>query len=307
MIKDKFGRIVDNIRISITQRCNLNCIYCHKEGENDKLSYKKTEMTPEEIYTIVKVAASLCINKVKITGGEPLIRNDIIDIVSKISQIPTVKEISLTTNGVLLKKYALQLKKAGLKRVNISIDSLIPERYKQITQGGKLKEVMEGLKAALNAKLTPIKINTVVLKNINEDEIFNNLINLSKNPNIILQLIEFVPLSSNYVKYHASLSNLEEKLLIISKKVENRALHRRRKFFLYNGGEVEIVKPVHNSEFCSNCRRIRVTSDGKIKPCLMRNDNLIDILTPIRRGKNIEELKAIFMEAIMLREPFYKK
>ncbi|MHA1238481.1 MAG: GTP 3',8-cyclase MoaA [Candidatus Odinarchaeia archaeon] len=304
MVKDNFGRIVDNIRVSVTQRCNLNCIYCHKEGENN-VKNSHTEMTPEEIAKIISIAVQFDINKVKITGGEPLLRNDIIEIVSQISQIPKIKEVSMTTNGTFLSEYAFDLKKSGLKRVNISLDSLDPVKYRKLTGGGELEKVLDGINAALDAGLVPIKINVVLLKNINEDEIWN-LINLTRNSNIILQVIEFVPLSKNYYKYHTSLSKLEEELLKRSKRIENRVLHRRAKYFLHPFGEVETVKPVHNSIFCANCKRIRITSDGKIKPCLMRNDNLVDIITPIRRGATEEELKELFLYAIKLREPFYK-
>lgn len=305
MIKDPYGRPVTGIRISVTQRCNLNCIYCHREGETRVTSWF-SEMSPDEIERIVRIAVSLGISKVKITGGEPLIRKDILEIVERVASVRGVKDLSMTTNGVFLEKYADRLSDAGLMRVNVSLDTLDPAKYKMITGHDSLERVKRGIRKARDAGLYPIKVNMVLLRGINEDEVWR-MIEFCREVGAILQLIELVPLGTpNFDKYHVDLERFEQDLAMMSEKIVPRKLHHRMKYFLHGGGEVEVVRPFHNSVFCANCTRIRVTSDGKLKPCLMRNDNLVDILTPMRRGASDEELKRLFLKAISLREPFYK-
>lgn len=301
MTLDPYGRLVDNMRVSVTQSCNLKCIYCHREGETNAVN---DEMSVDEITNIVKVGVELGIRSIKITGGEPLLRRDIIEIVKQISDLSNIEEVSMTTNGVLLSNFADRLKEAGLKRINISLDTLDPKKFSRIT-AGKIEHVIEGLKSAIKANLTPIKMNMVLLKGINEDEVWD-MIEFAKKAGIILQVIEFVPLASSFSEYHASLQQLEEELDRRAEDVKIRSFHRRKKYFFSPCGEVETVRPVHNSEFCMGCRRIRLTSDGKLKPCLMRNDNLVDILSPLREGVSDEELKKLFLKAISLREPYYK-
>nr|MDO8045714.1 GTP 3',8-cyclase MoaA [Candidatus Baldrarchaeota archaeon] len=306
MLIDPYGRPVNDIRISITQKCNLNCFYCHREGENEKTA---KEMTPNEIKKIVEIAAKLGIKRVKITGGEPLVRKDVTEIIEKISNIKGIVDVSLTTNGVLLAEYAEKLRKAGLKRVNVSLDTLDPQKYQKITGHNYSKRVIEGIIKAVETGLNPVKINMVVLKGINDTEIWD-MIDFSAKTNTILQLIEFIPLNTpnlSFQKHHMNLDPIEEELRKRAIKIITRKLHARKKYLLPNGAEVEIVKPFHNTVFCANCTRIRVTSDGKLKPCLMRNDNLVDILTPMRNNANNKKLEELFIKAVNLREPFYKK
>jgi len=307
MLIDPYGRPVNDIRISITQNCNLNCFYCHREGECEKT---RNEMTPNEIKKIVEIAAKLGIKRVKITGGEPLLRKDVIQIIEKISSIKGIRDVSLTTNGVLLAEYAEKLKKAGLKRVNVSLDTLNPQKYQKITGHNYSNQVVEGIIKAVETGLNPVKINMVILKDINDMEIWD-MINFSAKTKTILQLIEFIPLNTpnkSFKKHHMNLDSIEKELERKAVKIITRKLHARKKYFLPNGAEVEIVKPFHNTIFCANCTRMRITSDGKLKPCLMRNDNLIDILTPIRNNAATDkELEAIFIKAVNLREPYYKK
>lgn len=305
MIIDPHGRPVNDIRISITQNCNLNCFYCHREGEYEKT---KNEMTPNEIEKIVEIAAKLGVKRVKITGGEPLLRKDVTQIIEKISNIKGIEDVSLTTNGVLLAKYTKKLKKAGLKRVNVSLDTLNPQKYQKITGHNYSNQVVEGIIKAVETGLSPVKINMVILKDINEMEIWD-MINFSAKTKTILQLIEFIPLNTpnnSFKKHHINLDSIEKELKTKAVKIITRKLHARKKYFLPNGAEVEIVKSFHNTTFCANCTRMRITSDGKLKPCLMRNDNLIDILTPIRNNATNKELEAIFKKAVNLREPYYK-
>jgi len=291
LLKDSFDRPVSNIRISVTPRCNLNCIYCHREGEVKP----EKELSKEEIAEILRVAAKFGIRSVKFTGGEPLLREDIVDIVRS---VPPGMESSMTTNGTLLARYAQDLKAAGMKRVNVSLDSVNHETYKKITGRDDLDKVFTGIKAALDAGLTPIKINMVVLKGINDHEIDEFLAYIRGNRDLILQLIELMDF--NNCDHHSQLNGLEDSLAARAKQIITRRMHHRKKYCL-DGAEVEVVRPLHNSEFCKFCNRLRVTSDGKLKPCLLRADNHIDI-----RGKKGEELEELFRKAVAAREPFFK-
>ncbi|HEX3002545.1 MAG TPA: GTP 3',8-cyclase MoaA [Methanoregula sp.] len=291
LLKDTYDRPVSNIRISLTPRCNLTCIYCHREGEVKP----EKELSKEEIAEILRVASKFGIRSVKFTGGEPLLRQDIVDIVRS---VPPGMESSMTTNGTLLAKYAKELKAAGMKRVNVSLDSVNHETYRKITGRDDLDNVFEGIKAALDAGLTPVKINMVVLKGINDHEIDDFLTYIRGNRDLILQLIELMDF--NNCDHHSQLNGLEDSLAARSKTIITRRMHHRKKYCL-DGAEVEVVRPRHNSEFCKFCNRLRVTSDGKLKPCLLRADNHIDI-----RGKEGEELEELFRNAVAAREPFYK-
>jgi len=291
VLKDAYDRPVSNLRISLTPQCNLSCIYCHREGE------KRTgaQLSSGEIAEILRVAAKFDIRSVKFTGGEPLLRDDLEEI---IGSVPEGMESSLTTNGTLLADIASDLRKAGLRRVNVSLDSLNPETYRKITGTDKLSEVLEGISAALDAGLTPIKLNTVVLKGVNDHEIDDFLSFVRGNRDLVLQLIELM--NFNDCNFHGDMNGLEGDLASRSKQIITRRMHHRKKYCL-DGAEVEVVRPLHNTEFCAFCNRLRVTSDGKLKPCLLRTDNHIDI-----RGKSGEELEELFQKAVSLREPFYK-
>ncbi len=305
-IIDRFGRQLYDLRISVTQNCNLNCIYCHREGE---IGSTQQTLSPAEIHKIIQIASEFGIHKVKITGGEPLLRNDILEIVSAISKVKGIEDISLVTNGLLLAEYAKDLKSVGLDRVNISMDTLDPQKFKQITGKDKLDKALEGIESARAVGLNPIKINTVLLKNINEEDV-PELLSFSAEKGAILQLIELVSLGCELEKYrqlHTNIDVIEDYLRNLANKIAVRKMHKRRKYFLNNGSEVEIVRPMHNTEFCANCSRIRLTSDGKLKPCLYRCDNLVDIISPLRAGASDKVLKNLFLAAVDLREPFFKK
>ncbi|ADP77946.1 GTP cyclohydrolase subunit MoaA [Methanothermus fervidus DSM 2088] len=303
MIKDRFGRPIKSLRISVTRRCNLNCIYCHKEGTLPT----NYEMSKEEIYRICKVAKEFDINKVKITGGEPLIRKDIVEIISALNSL-NFKDISMTTNGVYLKNYAYKLKKAGLDRINVSLDSLKNHIYKSITGKDFLDKVKEGISKAIEAGLHPVKINMLILKDINENEVWD-LFEFCKEHGAILQIIELVKIDDNsdyFEKYYKSLDSIEEEIRKKAEKVmERKFMHGRKKYFI-DGSEIEIVRPMDNSVFCANCTRLRITPDAKIKPCLLRNDNLVD-LKPALKCKSNYMLKKLFIEAIHRRSPYFGK
>lgn len=294
MLTDSFGRTVKNLRIAVTNRCNLSCIYCHREGENSP----GKEMSAERIAEIAIAFYELGVKKLKLTGGEPLLRNDICDI---ISMMPEFEEISLTTNGMFLDEIAFDLKESGLDRVNISLDTLNPETFRFITSGGNINRVIEGIRSAVEANLTPIKLNMVLMKNLNDKEVFNMLefassFNKGKT-NVILQLIELIP-NSKTRDFYLNPEKFEEEFSKISTAIKIRDMHKRKQFFT-PFGIVEIVKPLENTDFCMHCNRIRVTSDGKIKPCLM-SDETVDI-----SNLSGEELKRAIIEAVKLRRPFF--
>ncbi len=303
-MKDNYGRPTTSLRISVTQDCNLDCFYCHKEGCEDE----DREMAPEEIEELVRVAAEFGIEKVKVTGGEPLVRDDIVDIISVISQ-PQIEDVSLTTNGVGLSEKAEELAEAGLDRANISLDTLNEDTYERISGKPFLSEVLDGISASLEAGLSPVKLNTLVLDGINDDEI-DDLIEYSLEEDAILQLIELekvLPENEKiYEKYHCDLDQIENYVSERASEVETRWLMNARRKYIVNGGEVEIVNPMHNSEFCRYCTRLRMTSGGYLKPCLMRNDNLVDVLTPVREGEK-EGVRKAYETAIKRREPYFKK
>jgi cyclic pyranopterin phosphate synthase len=245
---------------------------------------------------VAKAVSEIGIRNIKFTGGEPLLRIDLVEI---ISQMPRNLELSMTTNGILLTQKASELAEAGLRRVNISLQSLNPEIYQVITGGRDrdLQSVLTGIDAALDAGLQPIKLNMVVLQN-NESEI-PDLIEFARSKGLILQLIELLDLRGLGISGNIELT--EQILQARADRIITREMHRRRKYFL-NGAEVEVVRPIDNTEFCANCTRIRLTSDGKIKTCLLRNDNLIEIKT-----SDIDKIKRLFKAANELRQPFFNQ
>ncbi len=303
VVKDKYERPILSLRITITNRCNENCLYCHHDG----MVTSKDEMTPDELYTICKIAKKIGVKKIRLSGGDPLIRKDIVEIVDKIASLD-FKDISLTTNGVLLDQYAQDLKNAGLDRVNVSLDTLDKETYKKVTNLDYLEEAKAGILKAVEVGLYPVKINMVVMKDINVDEI-KDMFEFCKKNGIILQLIELIE-SENCdddkfsAEYHYPLDSIEKRLADIADDVRERKFMQGRKKYYINDGEIEIVRPVDNSKFCASCSRLRITPDGKIKPCLLRNDNLVELISHVRAGESEEKLEEIFIKGINKREPY---
>ncbi len=265
-------------------------------------------MSVEEIVRMTKVGVDLGIARIKLTGGEPLMRKDLPEIVSGIAAIPSLRDLSLTTNGLLLVDgMAKKLRDCGLKRVNISLPSLNPETYHKLT-GGKLEAALEGIKAAIAADFCPVKLNTVVLKDVNVGDV-PDLIEYSGKIGVVLQLIELDPVNVGdkyYSEHHRSLDEQEALLKAQAVSIEKRPFMHNRVVYHLPNAIVEVVKPIENTDFCMHCTRMRITSDGKLKPCLMRNDNLTDILTPIRQGASDDQLKELFKQANKLREPYNK-
>jgi cyclic pyranopterin phosphate synthase len=235
MLIDRFGRTINYLRISITDRCNLRCIYC-MPPEGVPIKRKSEILSYEEIYDFVKAAVRLGINKVRLTGGEPLIRKDIFKLIEMLASLSEIKDLALTTNGLLLAEYAVRLKAAGLHRVNISLDSLQPERYEMITRGGRLETVLKGIEAAKKGGLTPVKLNCVMLEGINQDEM-NDFLTFGAQNGVEIQFIQHMKID-------------QHKPLI--------------------DDAVLIKRPPD----CGICNRLRLTSDGFIKPCLLSNDEI---------------------------------
>jgi GTP 3',8-cyclase len=304
MITDKFQRPITSLRISITNRCNVNCFYCHHDG----IIPQEYEMTPGEIETIARVARGIGIDKLRLSGGEPLIREDIIEILDRISAIG-FKDISLTTNGILLGEYSDALVQAGLNRVNISFDTLNRDTYRFITKKDYMELAKKGIKKAVEAGLHPVKVNMVVMNGINENEIWD-MFQFCKENKVVLQLIELLKTDSCsdkefFDKYHYNMDEIENQLTKISDTIKTREFMQDRKKYFVDDGEIEIVKPMDNTAFCQNCTRIRITPDGKIKTCLLKNDDLTDLITHIQHGATDAEIKDLFIEAIQKRTPYY--
>ncbi|OPY29516.1 MAG: molybdenum cofactor biosynthesis protein A [Methanocella sp. PtaU1.Bin125] len=290
---DTYGRKISSLRVSLTNRCNLRCIYCHNEGENNS----GKEITVDEVAQIARIAARHGVDKIKFSGGEPLLRTDFEDI---LRALPDLRDVSVTTNGTLLAPRAQSLKDSGLDRVNVSLDSLSPDRFDFITKcpAGYIERVLDGISVALDVGLTPVKINMVYLKDVNEDEV-EKMIDFIRGKPLVLQVIELMNFKGAF-SYHADVAALEQKIKAKADKFVCREMHRRTKYYL-DGAEVEIVRPIDNSEFCMNCNRLRVTSDCKLKPCLLRNDNLVSV-----RGMTDEELERALRHTVSIREPFFK-
>ena len=308
VLRDNYGRPLLNLRVAITRRCNLRCQYCHLEGEQKPGENFAAEMTVDEIVCIVRIAVGLGISKVKLTGGEPLMRKDITEIVKGIAAIPGLADLSMTTNGTLLASLAEELYANGLKRVNISLPTLNGEAYNKLT-GGRLEDVLENVKAAVKTGFYPVKLNTLILKGVN-DYAVPEMIEFATETGTILQLIELEPINISdtyYSAHYKSLDEYEDMLRLKAVKVETRQYMQNRRIYHLPSVTVEVVHPIENTDFCMRCTRLRVTSDGKLKPCLMRNDNLVDILTLMRNGASDNELTELFKLANQKRQPYNKE
>ncbi|MBS7646411.1 GTP 3',8-cyclase MoaA [Candidatus Bathyarchaeota archaeon] len=304
VLVDSHGRPLLNLRMVLTRPCNLHCSFCHAEGE-DKYAENLGEMTAEEIVRIAKIAVSLGVSKIKLTGGEPLMRKDITQIVRGIASLTGLEELSMTTNGTLLEPLAKELKANGLKRVNINLPTIDGETYCKLT-GGKLENVLRGVKAAIEAGLNPVKFNMLVLKGVNDMHV-QGMIDFARESGAVLQLIELEPVNISreyYETYHKPLDEYEEMLRQKALEIENRKTMQNRRVYHLPDLKVEVVHPIENTDFCMHCTRMRVTSDGKLKPCLMRNDNTVDVLTPMRNGATDEELIELFKLANKRRQPY---
>lgn len=290
-MKDQLGRDITYLRISITDLCNLRCIYCMPNDGGCDALYSDV-MSREEIVEMARAAVDLGIYKIRITGGEPLIRADVVDICRDITSIPGVKELAITTNGLLLEKLAKPLAQAGVSRLNISLDTLQTDKYKRLTRRGNYADVIAGIRAAEEVGLTPIKINTVLIGGVNDDEI-KDFVELTRNSDIEVRFIELMPIGEcvnfpkeTFIKGSTVLERVPE-----LQEAENSGVARM--YRLPEGkGKVGLIAPV-NQHFCLTCNRIRLTCDGKLKPCLHSKDEIN------LRGLHGEELRETIRAGIL--------
>lgn len=291
---DNLGREISYLRVSITDRCNYRCIYCKPEEPFEFIPHEEI-LRYEEIVEIIEEAVNLGVTKVRITGGEPLARKGVVDFIKKLREIKKLEDISLTTNGFFLSEYAEKLKDAGLNRVNISLDSLQEEKYKKITRGGSLEKVLKGIDSALKAGLWPIKINTVLIKEINDDEV-EDFVRLTLRRPLNIRFIELMPsgeeLKDNYWDKFISVLEIKESL---AEKYSFRPININSgngpaKYYQIKGGQGTIgFITALSQHFCETCNRIRLTSEGKLRPCLFSNKE-VDIKQAIRNAKTDDKI-----------------
>lgn len=296
---DGFGRKINYLRISLTDRCNLRCIYCMpKKGITDIVPHDEL-LSLEEIYELTKSFVELGIDKIRFTGGEPLVRKNIVELIRKTSELDGIKDISLTTNAQLLKAMAKDLKEAGLNRVNISLDTLDPEKFSTITRGGNLNSVLESIDEAIKVGLTPIKINTVLMGGFNDNEI-RDLVELTKR-GIDVRFIELMPIGEavGFAKDKFISNDIILKTISELEPVEREDISSPATYYKLPGasGKVGIINPI-SCKFCDNCNRIRLTSTGQLKLCLHSNIE-IDLKSALR---NKEDIKQIIRDSILTKE-----
>lgn len=299
MLLDPYRRKINYLRISVTDRCNLRCRYCMPE-QGLPLTPHEEVLTYEEILRIVRVFTKEGISKIRLTGGEPLVRKGIVDFLSRLSEIEEIRDLSLTTNGLLLKDYAMDLKRAGLKRINISLDTLNREKFSMITRRSGYENVWQGIEEAMKVSFSPIKINMVAIKGFNDDEIESFALLTLHHP-LIVRYIEYMPSGEewkegNIVTIPEIKSRLEEmgKLTAIPSDEWDGPARR----FRFEGaiGEIGLIGPV-SDHFCDHCNRLRLTPDGKIRTCLFSDDE-IDVRGFLRNGGSDEDLRKQLLVAL---------
>lgn len=297
-ITDRFGRRITYLRVSITDRCNMRCIYC---------APKKVEFLPaseiltlEEIARAVEIAVRSGINKIRLTGGEPLSRPNVLKIITDIAAIPGINDFSLTTNGLTLSEFAHQLKTAGLHRINISLDTLNPQRFKEICGGGDPAQVMDGIDAAISSGLNPVKVNVVVMRGVNHTEL-EAFVRLSLEKGVTVRFIEFMPFKKD--KQSAEKFMPRSEILkqispwLDSETESNPANNEPARYYSLKGGaaQIGIISPVSHS-FCSACNRLRLTPQGGLRGCLLSEES-VDIKSLLRNGAPDNEIAGAFRKA----------
>lgn len=292
MLIDRFNRKIDYLRISVTDRCNLRCIYCMPEyGILQKPP--REILTFEEIVTIVKLAVAVGIDKIKITGGEPLLRRDLPKLFSLLFSISGLQDISLTTNGVLLERYAKALKETGLKKINISIDTLKQTSFERITHFGSLDDVLKGIEAALAQEFL-LKLNVVVLRGINDDEILD-FARFAQEKKVTLRFIELMPMAHSLTSNQdlfVSCAEIKEKLKLLGSLSPSNANlgSGPAQYYKIEGTSLTVgfISPL-SCKFCFDCNRLRLTADGLLMPCLNSKAGL-NLKSPLRQNKEAEVL-----------------
>jgi len=301
---DNYNRDISYLRVSITDRCNLRCIYCMPKeglsliGHDDILRY-------EEISRIIRVAVGTGIRKIRITGGEPLTRRGVVDFIASMKAIPGIRDISLTTNGILLADYAEKLFHAGIRRINISLDSLNHEKYKRITRGGDLTDVLKGIDEVYRIGFSPIKINIVVIKGFNDSEILD-FAKLTVNKPFQIRFIELMSLGQNeldrsgkYLSNDTVGAEIRRMYKLEPVNGEKSRIDGPAKIFRIPGGagEIGFISPLSH-QFCNTCNRLRLTADGQLRVCLL-SDAEVDLKKALREGCNDGQLAEMIAAAII--------
>ncbi len=294
---DSFGRLHDNLRISVTDRCNIRCFYCMPEDV--KFGPREDLLTFEEIERVARIAASLGVRKIRITGGEPLVRKDLAHLIRKLAVIPGIADLALTTNGVLLADMAAELYEAGLRRINVHLDTLNRERFLQITRRDELDRVLKGIEACRRLGYSPIKINAVAVKNLVEPDIIP-LARFGRENNIEIRFIEFMPLDARALWDRSRVLLTEDIIAALSREIgplipvpdaDPRAPATEYRF-ADGVGAIGFI-PTISKPFCLNCNRIRLTSDGKLRYCLFAIEEM-DVRELLRSGASDEQIAEVF-------------
>ena len=298
---DKYGREINYLRISVTDRCNLRCTYC-MPPEGVSLMNHDQILSYEEITKLARLAHELGFTKFRITGGEPLVRKGVPDLVRELARLGDDIDLALTTNAVLLKRYAEELKSAGLHRLNISLDTLKRERFQQISRSDLFDEVMSGIQRAIEVGFDPIKVNVVVVRGVNDDEILDFL-ELTKDQPLWVRFIELMPFNrnnwraENFVSSEESRKHIETRYELLETSRPNTSAPAVD--YQVNGhrGRIGFISPI-SGKFCDLCNRLRLTADGHLLPCL-HSAIEIDVKTPMREGALDDELKLVLQKAML--------
>jgi len=300
VFRDSFGRRIDYLRISITDRCNLKCIYCMPEKGLQRFKSEDI-LTTEELVRLVRIAAAHGVRKVRLTGGEPLLREDIVSLIAGIKQAG-IRDLSITTNGQRLGRMARELRTAGLDRVNISLDTLNAERYRSITRGGEIEHVWEAVREAERVGFSPIKINVVPIRGVNDDEV-KKFAALTRYKDVHVRFIEFMPVSENgywkneaYLRREELMERVAEAGRLLPREFKGNGPSRN---YMLEGavGVIGFIGALSDC-FCASCNRLRLTSIGKLRPCLFSKKET-DIRTPLRNGVSDEELAMLYRQAVL--------
>jgi cyclic pyranopterin phosphate synthase len=301
MAFDRFGRKIHYLRISLTDHCNLRCIYCMPE----EMTFRPPAemMQDDEVLLLTRLFADLGFDKIRLTGGEPTVRAHIVDIVRGIASTPGIRHVTLTTNGVLLSKLSKPLAAAGLERVNVSIDTLNPAKFKRLTRGGDIEDVWEGILAAESAGLKPVKLNAVVVRGYNEEDVVD-LARLTREHPWQVRFIEMMPFGGSTDLQTGQMVPVEEMQGCIEQALGPLApangdqLDGEAHIFRIPEaqGDIGFISSV-SAPFCADCTRARLTPDGILRMCLLR-ENEVDLLTPLRAGASLEDLRRMILEAI---------
>ena len=308
VLKDSYGRAIRDLRVSVTDRCNFRCFYCLPHGSPEETAPKSALLAYEEIEFAVSVFVSLGVEKVRLTGGEPMLRRDIETLVSKLARVPGLKDLALTTNGFNLAERAAGLKAAGLRRVTVSLDSLRRAAFQQITGADMLTRVLEGIRAAQRVGLVPVKVNAVVVRGHNDGEVAD-MAAFAREHAVVMRFIEYMPLDSGHgwtrerVVPGAEIREaINERFLLVARGGPRGSETATRYRFADGApGEIGIIAPV-TEPFCGACSRVRLTADGQIRTCLFSKaeHSLRDV---IRAGATRAEVAEYIRSVVMQKEP----